>query len=87
MTEFEPVTFPMAASAVSSLSVAAFEANVSGSEVPSATNVMAVTFRGRVGCDAGGATRVDERVCVFVDACGYEDKCGDMALLCLTPFG
>ena len=43
LTEFEPVTLPIAASAVSSPIVAALEANVSGRDVPSATNVIAVT--------------------------------------------
>ena len=42
MTELEPVTLPTAASAVSSPMAAAWDANVSGSDVPSATNVMAV---------------------------------------------
>ena len=41
-TELLPVTFPMAASAVSSLSVADLDAKVSGSDVPRATKVMAV---------------------------------------------
>jgi hypothetical protein len=41
-TLLEPVTLPMEASAVSSLIAAALEAKVSGSEVPSATRVMAV---------------------------------------------
>lgn len=43
MTEFEPVTLPIAASAVSALLAAVIEAKVSGKEVPRATNVIAVT--------------------------------------------
>mmetsp|Transcript_19138 Transcript_19138/g.42784 ORF Transcript_19138/g.42784 Transcript_19138/m.42784 type:complete len:263 (-) Transcript_19138:1962-2750(-) len=43
LTELEPVMFTMEASAKGSFSAAVFEANVSGIEVPSATNVMAVT--------------------------------------------
>ena len=42
-TEFDPVMFPIAASAWSDCSAAAFEAKVSGREVPRATNEMAVT--------------------------------------------
>ena len=42
LTEFEPVTFPTAASAVSASLAAVIEAKVSGSEVPRATNVIAV---------------------------------------------
>ena len=42
LTLFEPVTWPMEASAVSSLMSAALEAKVSGREVPRATRVMAV---------------------------------------------
>jgi len=38
----EPVTFPIAESAYFSCYAAAIEANVSGSEVPNATKVMAV---------------------------------------------
>mmetsp|Transcript_34885 Transcript_34885/g.87031 ORF Transcript_34885/g.87031 Transcript_34885/m.87031 type:complete len:258 (+) Transcript_34885:556-1329(+) len=41
-TELEPVTLVMELSAVGSLTAAMREANVSGSEVPSATSVMAV---------------------------------------------
>ncbi len=41
LTELEPVTLPMALSAVFSVMAAVFEANVSGSDVPIATNVMA----------------------------------------------
>jgi len=43
LTEFDPVTLTMAASAVEEAIAAERLANVSGSEVPSATNVMAVT--------------------------------------------
>ena len=43
-TELEPITFPTAASAESASCAALIEANVSGSEVPSATNVIAVTL-------------------------------------------
>ena len=43
LTELLPVTFPIALSAVFSFTAAALEANVSGREVPRATNVMAVT--------------------------------------------
>lgn len=42
MTELDPVTFPTALSAYFSALAAAIEAKVSGSEVPRATNVMAV---------------------------------------------
>jgi hypothetical protein len=42
-TEFEPVTLPIAESAVSAFLAAVIDANVSGKEVPRATNVMAVT--------------------------------------------
>jgi len=42
LTEFEPVTFPTAASAYLSAVAAAIEAKVSGREVPRATNVIAV---------------------------------------------
>ena len=42
MTEFDPVTFPIAASAVFSYLAAVIDANVSGSDVPKATNVMAL---------------------------------------------
>ena len=41
-TELEPVTFPMASSAVSAFLAAVIEAKVSGKEVPRATKVMAV---------------------------------------------
>ena len=44
LTEFDPVTFPMALSACFSPTAAAREANVSGRDVPRATNVMAVTL-------------------------------------------
>ena len=43
LTEFDPVTFPTAESAYFSAAAAAILAKVSGSEVPRATNVMAVT--------------------------------------------
>mmetsp|Transcript_24946 Transcript_24946/g.63528 ORF Transcript_24946/g.63528 Transcript_24946/m.63528 type:complete len:224 (+) Transcript_24946:374-1045(+) len=43
LTELEPVTLPMAASAESSPSAALLEAKVSGSEVPRATSVIATT--------------------------------------------
>ena len=43
MTELEPVILPMAESACSELYAAVLEAKVSGSEVPRATNVIAVT--------------------------------------------
>mmetsp|Transcript_26483 Transcript_26483/g.53129 ORF Transcript_26483/g.53129 Transcript_26483/m.53129 type:complete len:223 (-) Transcript_26483:800-1468(-) len=43
LTEFDPVTLPMALSAVSSARIASTEAKVSGREVPSATTVKAVT--------------------------------------------
>eukprot|EP00961_Rhodomonas_salina_P008310 113095-Rhodomonas_salina.2 len=43
LTELEPVTLPTALSAESSERIAKTEANVSGSEVPSATIVKAVT--------------------------------------------
>ena len=43
LTEFEPVTFPMAASAYSEPLAAVILAMVSGKEVPMATTVMAVT--------------------------------------------
>ena len=42
-TELEPVILPIAESACSELYAAVLEAKVSGSEVPRATNVMAVT--------------------------------------------
>lgn len=42
LTELLPVTFPMALSAVFSPTAAALLAKVSGSDVPRATNVMAV---------------------------------------------
>ena len=41
LTELLPVTFPIALSACFSWMAAAFEANVSGNEVPNATNVIA----------------------------------------------
>ena len=41
-TEFDPVTFPTAASAYCDDLAAVILANVSGSEVPTATNVIAV---------------------------------------------
>ena len=41
-TELLPVMLPIALSAVLSPTAAAFEANVSGNEVPSATKVIAV---------------------------------------------
>lgn len=43
MTEFEPVTFPIAASAVSIYLAAVILARVSGKDVPRATIVIAVT--------------------------------------------
>ena len=43
MTLFEPVTLPIELSAYLSPFAAAIEAKVSGSEVPRATKVMAVT--------------------------------------------
>lgn len=43
MTELDPVTLPTDESAVSSWIVATLLANVSGSDVPRATNEMAVT--------------------------------------------
>jgi hypothetical protein len=43
LTELEPVTLVIAASAVGSCCVANLEAKVSGKEVPNATKVMAVT--------------------------------------------
>ena len=43
LTEFEPVTLPIAESAVGELLAADMDANVSGKDVPRATNVMAVT--------------------------------------------
>lgn len=43
-TEFEPVTFPIAASAQSASFAAVIDANVSGREVPRATKVIAVTL-------------------------------------------
>ena len=46
LTAFEPVTLPMAASALSSAFKTAIDANVSGSDVPSATKEMAVTESG-----------------------------------------
>jgi hypothetical protein len=42
LTEFEPVTLPIAESAYSEVFAAVIDANVSGSEVPNATIVMAV---------------------------------------------
>ena len=42
-TEFDPVTFPTAASAYFSYYAACIDAKVSGRDVPNATNVMAVT--------------------------------------------
>lgn len=42
-TALDPVTFPIAASAVSSLMAADLDANVSGREVPRATNYLART--------------------------------------------
>lgn len=42
-TEFEPVTFPIAESAYSDYLAAVIEAKVSGSDVPRATMVIAVT--------------------------------------------
>lgn len=45
-TALEPVTLPMAESALSSACAAAMDAKVSGKEVPSATKVMAVTESG-----------------------------------------
>lgn len=42
-TQFDPVTLPIAASANSELLAAVTEAKVSGSEVPKATKVIAVT--------------------------------------------
>ena len=42
-TQLEPVMLPIAASACLDYSAAVFDANVSGSEVPRATNEMAVT--------------------------------------------
>ena len=44
MTLLLPVTLPMALSAVLSAVAAAFDAKVSGNEVPKATKVMAVTL-------------------------------------------
>lgn len=41
-TEFEPVTFPIASSAVSAFLAAVMDAKVSGKEVPRATKVIAV---------------------------------------------
>ena len=41
LTEFDPVTLPMALSACFSPTAAALLANVSGSEVPKATKVIA----------------------------------------------
>jgi len=43
LTLLDPVMFPIAASAYGSLMAANLDANVSGMEVPSATNVIAVT--------------------------------------------
>lgn len=43
MTEFEPLILPTAESACSEFLAAVLEANVSGSDVPKATNVIAVT--------------------------------------------
>ena len=43
LTEFDPVTFPIAESALVDSCAAYLEANVSGSEVPNATKVIAVT--------------------------------------------
>lgn len=42
LTELDPVTLPMAASAFSSCEAAVMDANVSGREVPRATKVIAV---------------------------------------------
>lgn len=42
LTEFDPVTFPTAASAYLSYCAATLLANVSGRDVPRATNVIAV---------------------------------------------
>jgi len=42
LTEFEPVTLPIAESAYSEVLAAVIDANVSGSEVPKATIVIAV---------------------------------------------
>lgn len=47
LTEFDPVTLPTAESAVSSATAAALLANVSGSDVPRATKVIAVTESSR----------------------------------------
>lgn len=46
MTEFEPVTLPTAESAYSEPYAAVTEAKVSGTDVPRATNVIAVTAGG-----------------------------------------
>lgn len=45
-TEFEPVTLPTASSAYFSFLAAVIEAKVSGSDVPSATNVIALIGAG-----------------------------------------
>ena len=50
-TELLPVTFPIALSAVFSLTAAALLANVSGRDVPKATNVMAVTLKKNMNMD------------------------------------
>ena len=42
LTELDPVTFPIASSAVSEFLAAVIDAKVSGKEVPRATKVMAV---------------------------------------------
>jgi len=46
LTEFDPVTLPTAESALSDCLAAVILANVSGSDVPRATRVMAVTELG-----------------------------------------
>merc|ERR1719335_1842379 len=46
LTEFDPVTLPTDASAYGSSVAAVIEANVSGSDVPSATKVIAVISSG-----------------------------------------
>jgi len=43
LTELDPVTFPMALSALSSAEIASIEANVSGRDVPRATIEIDVT--------------------------------------------
>jgi len=47
LTEFDPVTFPMAESAYGDVLAAVILAKVSGKEVPTATSVMAVTASSR----------------------------------------